>query len=833
METGSAQATTEDTPPPIPARKPRRMRRLLTRVVGVGGLIFFGVLLPLGTLVVERALGICAEVYLNPIPTKWHALLIALVGVANATAIWQLRRQALQAPVCTCALLGFGIGTSAVYALFMAPLYPLTCGIILFSAGALFLPAALALLPLSPGLSGAVALSLLYRTARPHRGARRKLTAAAGGGFLAAWLVLFGLEIPTWLARLALSDERAPLIGHSTAVNALRALGDEESILRVAYGEPRALAGLSAWAFSTHRSIFWNPAVSQSFEPERAQQLYFEVTGNAYNRFPRPAGTKPWLAWFRGDLQLGTQSVGEASDEIALASSNLDLSLAPDRGLGYTEWTMVFRNSSEIDREARGLVRLPAGSVVSRATLWVNGVEQEAAFGSATAVTQAYQRVVARRRDPLLVTWAGPDRIFVQCFPVPAHGEMKIRIGLSQPLEPGTGTRMLATLPGFLEQNFSVAESLHHHVWIESSGALSSTRGELAQDSTPQTAAALRGDLTGTVDLSQVIITSLRSSSELDTRSLDTTASPPRIIEQSIGVRSVEGIHRAVLVIDGSASLNGVQGDLAAALKALPSTALLSVILADDEPRLLTGSALVAPTERAFADAVEALRLRRARGGRLNLGALRTALDEADKAQTRAIIWIHGPQPVLSPDADAIRQHLSRRPVPYEIISIPIVDGPDRISEALSAAITIRELRPRAGEGSDLKNLLVGVFTGGEQQQLIRTATLATGAPETVPPVLPHLNRLWAADEVSRMLGTRRTESRQAATELATRYRIVTPVSGAVVLESAAALTAQGLEPSPVASVPVIPEPEFVAIALLASLMLIGAAWRHRRQVVR
>lgn len=45
-------------------------------------------------------------------------------------------------------------------------------------------------------------------------------------------------------------------------------------------------------------------------------------------------------------------------------------------------WTMDLKNSSGTDGEAQAELRIPEGGVVSRATLWVNGVPQEAAFNT-------------------------------------------------------------------------------------------------------------------------------------------------------------------------------------------------------------------------------------------------------------------------------------------------------------------------------------------------------------------------------------------------------------------------------------------------------------------
>jgi hypothetical protein len=89
-----------------------------------------------------------------------------------------------------------------------------------------------------------------------------------------------------------------------------------------------------------------------------------------------------------------------------------------DGGVGYMEWTLIFRNDSDRQREARAEVQLPPGGVVSRLTLWVNGEEREAAFAGRGQVREAYQKVaIQQRRDPVLVTTAGRDRVLDPMLP--------------------------------------------------------------------------------------------------------------------------------------------------------------------------------------------------------------------------------------------------------------------------------------------------------------------------------------------------------------------------------------------------------------------------------
>ena len=66
----------------------------------------------------------------------------------------------------------------------------------------------------------------------------------------------------------------------------------------------------------------------------------------------------------------------------------------------------------------------------------------------------------------------------------------------------------------------------------------------------------------------------------------------------------------------------------------------------------------------------------------------------------------------------------------------------------------------------------------------------------------------------------------EAAQILAVRYQLVTPVSGAVVLENAQQYQATGLQPVDAGSVPTIPEPEMVVLLIVVGLLLMWLIWR-------
>jgi hypothetical protein len=92
---------------------------------------------------------------------------------------------------------------------------------------------------------------------------------------------------------------------------------------------------------------------------------------------------------------------------------------------------------------------------------------------------------------------------------------------------------------------------------------------------------------------------------------------------------------------------------------------------------------------------------------------------------------------------------------------------------------------------------------------------------------------LWANDEVGRLIRIGGPEARLAAVGLAQSYQLVTPVSGAVVLETRQQYEAAGLQPVPEGTVPTIPEPDEWLMIMIVLAILIYAHRRHSRLSAR
>ena len=100
----------------------------------------------------------------------------------------------------------------------------------------------------------------------------------------------------------------------------------------------------------------------------------------------------------------------------------------------------------------------------------------------------AYQTVaVQQRRDPLLVTTKGADRVLAQAFPVPRNGgTIRFKLGITAPLDITEGGKARLVLPAIVDRNFSFAADAVHAVWIEADSVGGTAAGLWTSDVSPQ-----------------------------------------------------------------------------------------------------------------------------------------------------------------------------------------------------------------------------------------------------------------------------------------------------------------------------------------------------------
>ena len=764
----------------------------------------FGVALPLGVLGFELVTGLCAEALFDPIPTWLHALLIALVPGANA---WALVTSAKLRPARLAGTLnGFALGISAYYALQFAILTPFACMAVIYLG--------IGLIPLAPLISFLAALILRRRLRQAAAGTNTPLPGAWWRTAIPAFLLLLLLAVP----QLAVSrytpqaNDSDPAI-RARATRILRRIGDQDVLLRRCYRPAETMDFFSLLMRGSFR-------LGQTTSPEEAQTAFYRVTGNPYNAVspPRIKGLRGQTllddSWF--DPALGGDQVAARIKNLTLAQSRLDGRIDAASGIAYLEWTLEFRNGSQTAREARALIELPPGAVVSRVTLWINGEPCEAAFGGRSQTRRAYQQVAVRqRRDPVLVTTAGPDRVLLQCFPVPVGGTMKTRIGITAPLavpdaaQPESRLR----LPAFAEQNFSAASNLLTSVWIESDvPALSAGQGLniVAGDPLP----SIQGEIPAEESAPASILHLPLNLPYPPAWSRDTRLSRDAAIRQTlVAPADPPAFPKALaIVIDGSARMKPHADTLRKILAAIPPESETFCLLAADLTKSVEGA--VPGNFLHFA------------GGCDNGLALAQAAKWAATKGNAPILWLHAAQPLESSDLESLRQVADFSRGRLAIFSYQFGAGTDRISENLADLHLVHPIPAVMDPVQDIPASLQGRAAHWRRVKL-SGADIPADAPEGSS----HIARLWAAGEIERLTSPYLKTGRDEALELARTFQLVTPVSGAVVLETAAQYKANDLTPTDSAATPgIVPEPGTLLLLLTGAPVLLALRRRKRAE---
>lgn len=732
----------------------------------------FGVFLPAFTLGFEIVTGFSAEIYINPIPSLLHVIIVGLVPLANAihlfrcalgqtTRAWDLHLSSLS------------ITLALAYTIAYLPISPFAVlGIIAYGLG---------FLPLTP----LIALFCAYRL---RKQLKRNYEASSAPGWRhvcfgsLAGLFLLGLaSTPHVVADYALAKyAHANLEGKKDAVQLLRRFGSEEVLLRACYRRARPV-------------FFWGGG--SSLDTTEARQLFYRVTGESFNE--NRMEMKSFLS-VRGDAfdrDLGGEQVGQRIDSIHLKESRLDGILTPESGTGYVEWTMVFQNDHpRREHEARMLLATPKGAVASRVTLWVNGEPREAAFGSKAKVRAAYQAVAVRqRRDPILVNWAGPDLLLVQCFPIlPDGGEMKIRIGMSFPLEVDSDNRLSYHYPAIVAENFNLADDLEHSLWYEEKVGSEVFSPPISTRNNDQ----LRSD-----------VNHLRSTSDnihAQFISPHPTTESPLTLAATIAPK--ESPAPDTIVIDGSLKMRAHKERIARWLEGQKST--VDLYLASDEVQHFQAEG---PT------AAQWLRKQKFAGGQDNVPALIEAIAQlqpiASSTEPKKIYWFSGPQPIQLSGTERIKQYYERRALPIEVVACLSSREYNALYEL--APLSYSDRLYLSEDGSKLEKPTVRF----EELPPQATATHRGSS---------HAHRIWLADQTRVQAG--QVYQKQAAlgpgafknkiAELANRAAeayLVTQLSGAVVLETDRQYKENDLEAGDPNAVPSVPE--FKQFALILSLV--------------
>ncbi len=782
-------------------------------------LFVLGVIMPAISITVEASTHICAEVFFDPLPTTWHLLLVIFVPLAQLQVWFAIRRGIPDRLRLAGFINAIVIGISIFYSIVYLPILPL---------GLLTVIIGLGFLPLAPYFSLIAALVMRHKLNQIAATSPTKTFTVKKRGLLVGLgvtlAVLGVIELPATLTRIglqkAISDSPQT---RAEGIRFLRTYGSKDALLRSCFNRSGIATDLLGFAMFMGNTV----------DPTEAQKIYYRVTGETFDASlpPERVGGRiiPQDTVDFDDDQGGSRIRGKLKG-LSLTNSKLEGSVDANGGVGYMEWTLVFRNESTDQREARTEVQLPPGGVVSRLTLWVNGEPREAAFAGRGKVTRAYQQVaIQQRRDPVLVTTAGRDRILVQCFPVPPNGgEMKIRFGITLPLPLEEPNRAQLLLPYFANRNFRIADEVYHAVRIKSKTRLwpfNQTFNTFLEDSDSILAGSIRDE-----ELSQAASAILVERADINEVWSKDPFEKRFMAQQKIEERTPTHLQRIVLVVDTSQTMYRWLSHLQNAVSSLPPEFDVKMVLADAD--MIDGDNSFKNLADGPNEIHSVLNYANYGGGADNMPALLKAWDlAAEKPGNNAIVWIHDPQRLLIRSPEELRQRWNNRPYGPTLYSVQATRGADEIEKTLDGIDEVKFVA-RTGElDQDLKYLFARLTGRMKTYAFVRSskkldAKQILEAHETSD----HLARLWANDEVARILAPRDAELEDEAITLAAQYQLVTPVTGAVVLETEQQYKDNDLKPVDAGTVPTIPEPEMVVLFIVAGAFMVWLAYMKYRK---
>lgn len=108
-------------------------------------------------------------------------------------------------------------------------------------------------------------------------------------------------------------------------------------------------------------------------------------------------------------------------------------------GVATTTIDQVFRNDGGREAEGIWFLPLPSGAVADGFTMTVGGKEVRGEVLDAGQARQVYESIVARRRDPGLLEYAGEGMLRARIYPIPANGEVGVTVRLRQVIQPTGG----------------------------------------------------------------------------------------------------------------------------------------------------------------------------------------------------------------------------------------------------------------------------------------------------------------------------------------------------------------------------------------------------------
>ena len=141
----------------------------------------------------------------------------------------------------------------------------------------------------------------------------------------------------------------------------------------------------------------------------------------------------PRLAAADGFMQVSDRSL----QPMAVKYHKVDVTI--DNQVATTEVDEVFLNPNPGQIEATYMFPVPAGASISKLSMWINGVEQEAELLDADKARKTYEDIVRSMRDPALLEYVGQKMFKLRVFPILPGEAKRVKLSYSETIPADNG----------------------------------------------------------------------------------------------------------------------------------------------------------------------------------------------------------------------------------------------------------------------------------------------------------------------------------------------------------------------------------------------------------
>lgn len=640
--------------------------------------VLFGIVVPICMITVELLSHVCAQTFFDPLPTFGHVLLVSLIPLSNTLFYFACHQDMSDNYAFMTLSSGMAVGVGIMYTLMLLPcmLSPLFFAFffVLFS------------IPCSIRAGkGICSLADLRKTTfDPHQ--------TEHFGHLIILVAVVALELPSTMTRIHLADAAKPDGEQSLqAIQWLRAHGNQDVMLRACYEHSGRATDIVGTLYESRNPI----------PVEAARNIFYRVTGKPFNSVAIPGDMRATMqhAGLIGD-SLSSRMNADVTDEFDLdpdiagetvsgvargvTVSQAKISGKIDNALAVAELTMEFelQNKSEVDREARAKILLPAGAAVESAYIIADMQTRAAVIQPREEARAAYRASVEVKRDPLLISECGVDEVLMQCYPVKGRNKMFVSLHMVAPvmIDPVTKKATLA-LPTFAEKNFQANAPVD--VQIEAAAPVSLMK-TLGATTPPPSLIIAPSPVLNRILNPKLTLSDLSTTTPII--SVERAGEPLTVVCQSGELRIInyacnpQYVHPAklIIVVDGSAAMKPYLDQVVTGLRALPNGMQVTIKFVGDKNKTWTCGTLEHPaSDKTFAEAMPFLSdPQNYAGGQDCSKMLESSLSDLNRTENAAILWIHAAQPIAP-------NHPSDFTQDKRIYDMQVCPGPDTVRDLM------------------------------------------------------------------------------------------------------------------------------------------------------